>query len=102
MGQAVPGAAGAAQRVSARLHLRWQGSLVSLPLCVGQPAVPALAAPRSYPLFAPHPVPPPCRSVITPHSAFLTAEALASIAATTVDNLRACALGLPLVNEVKP
>lgn len=46
---------------------------------------------------------PACLQVlVTPHSAFLTKEALASIAATTVDNLKACALGQPLVNEVKP
>jgi D-lactate dehydrogenase len=40
--------------------------------------------------------------LVTPHVAFLTREALASIAATTVDNLRAVAAGQELVNEVKP
>ena len=40
--------------------------------------------------------------LITPHIAFLTREALASIAATTVDNLRAVAAGKEaLDNEVK-
>ena len=39
---------------------------------------------------------------ITPHTAFLTHEALASIAATLTANLRACAAGdADLVNEVK-
>ena len=38
---------------------------------------------------------------ITPHTAFLTHEALSSIAATLVDNLRACAAGdAALANEV--
>lgn len=40
--------------------------------------------------------------VVTPHSAFLTREALKNIADTTVENLRDCALGRPLRNEVKP
>jgi len=40
--------------------------------------------------------------LITPHVAFLTEEALANIADTTVENLRQCALGTNLANEVKP
>ncbi|PRW33160.1 D-lactate dehydrogenase [Chlorella sorokiniana] len=40
--------------------------------------------------------------ILTPHSAFATKEALGNIADTTIDNLRACAAGQPLVNEVKP
>ena len=40
--------------------------------------------------------------LITPHIAFLTQEALANIADTTVENLHECALGMDLVNEVKP
>ena len=40
--------------------------------------------------------------LITPHIAFLTHEALANIADTTVENLRACSCGTHLVNEVKP
>jgi hypothetical protein len=32
--------------------------------------------------------------------AFLTHEALGNIATTTVENLRACALGQPLANQV--
>lgn len=39
-------------------------------------------------------------TVITPHAAFLTHEALQNIADATVDNLLAAALGQPLVNEV--
>lgn len=38
--------------------------------------------------------------ILTPHSAFLTQEALAGIAGTTIDNLRDCALGRPLANQV--
>lgn len=40
--------------------------------------------------------------LITPHIAFLTQEALGNIADTTVANLKACAAGEDLVNEVKP
>jgi D-lactate dehydrogenase len=40
--------------------------------------------------------------LITPHIAFLTQEALANIADTTVENLNQCALGMDLANEVKP
>jgi D-lactate dehydrogenase len=40
--------------------------------------------------------------LITPHIAFLTQEALANIAATTVENLHCCALGIELTNEIKP
>jgi len=40
--------------------------------------------------------------LITPHSAFLTVEALNSIANTTQENLLAFATGQPLDNEVKP
>ncbi|CAD7698434.1 unnamed protein product [Ostreobium quekettii] len=40
--------------------------------------------------------------LITPHSAFLTVEALNNIANTTRDNLAAFATGQPLENEVKP
>eukprot|EP01025_Chloroclados_australasicus_P046683 TRINITY_DN5153_c0_g1_i10.p1 TRINITY_DN5153_c0_g1~~TRINITY_DN5153_c0_g1_i10.p1 ORF type:complete len:690 (+),score=36.70 TRINITY_DN5153_c0_g1_i10:1829-3898(+) len=38
--------------------------------------------------------------VVTPHSAFLTEEALNNIAATTIDNLKEFALGQKLSNEV--
>lgn len=40
--------------------------------------------------------------LVTPHIAFLTREALAAIADTTVQNLKAAAQGLELTNEVKP
>ncbi|KAI8475368.1 MAG: D-isomer-specific 2-hydroxyacid dehydrogenase NAD-binding protein [Monoraphidium minutum] len=40
--------------------------------------------------------------LVTPHTAFLTNEALEAIAATTMDNLTEYALGLPLTNEVAP
>ena len=40
--------------------------------------------------------------IVTPHSAFLTTEALASIAETTVDNIAAWAAGEELVNRVRP
>jgi D-lactate dehydrogenase len=40
--------------------------------------------------------------VITGHQAFFTAEALAHIAATTLDNLTAAASGADLVNEIHP
>jgi hypothetical protein len=40
--------------------------------------------------------------IVTPHSAFLTKEALCNIADTTVENVRDCALGPQLRNEVKP
>lgn len=40
--------------------------------------------------------------LVTPHIAFLTQEALANIAETTVQNLKAAALGEALVNEVVP
>jgi D-lactate dehydrogenase len=40
--------------------------------------------------------------LVTPHIAFLTKEALANIADTTVGNLKAAALGQELVNEIKP
>ncbi|GAB4816217.1 hypothetical protein N2152v2_003263 [Parachlorella kessleri] len=39
--------------------------------------------------------------LITPHSAFLTNEALSNIAETTISNLKACAMGEPLINEVR-
>jgi D-lactate dehydrogenase len=39
--------------------------------------------------------------LVTPHSAFLTEEALANIANTTIDNISKCLLGEPLGrNEV--
>ena len=38
----------------------------------------------------------------TPHSAFMTVEALANIAETTVENLQQFAAGAPLSNLVKP
>lgn len=38
--------------------------------------------------------------LITPHSAFLTAEALGNIADTTAENLVCACLGRPLANEV--
>ena len=40
--------------------------------------------------------------LVTPHSAFLTLEALNNIAATTVENLLAFESGSELVNAVKP
>ena len=40
--------------------------------------------------------------LVTPHSAFLTMEALNNIASTTVDNLLAFQHGHELVNLVKP
>ena len=40
--------------------------------------------------------------LVTPHSAFLTMEALDNIAKTTVDNLLAFQHGQELVNIVKP
>ena len=40
--------------------------------------------------------------LITPHSAFLTKEALRNIARTTLENLMAFSIGEPLVNEVGP
>lgn len=40
--------------------------------------------------------------LITPHSAFLTKEALRNIAQTTLENLTAFATGEPLVNQVRP
>ena len=39
--------------------------------------------------------------IVTPHVAFLTHEALQNIADTTVENLKAAALGEELVNELK-
>lgn len=39
--------------------------------------------------------------MVTPHSAFLTNEALANIAATTVNNIEEFVLGKPLSNELK-
>jgi len=39
--------------------------------------------------------------LVTPHSAFLTVEALANIASTTVANISAFHRGLPLENLVK-
>lgn len=39
--------------------------------------------------------------LITPHSAFLTHEALESIANTTVFNIKQWVAGEPLTNEVK-
>jgi D-lactate dehydrogenase len=44
----------------------------------------------------------PCLQVIvTPHSAFLTNEALANIASTTVTNMEEFLLNKPLTNEIK-
>jgi len=40
--------------------------------------------------------------IITPHTAFLTSEALHNIAETTVENLKEFALGKKLTNEVTP
>ncbi|KAI8463144.1 MAG: putative D-lactate dehydrogenase [Monoraphidium minutum] len=40
--------------------------------------------------------------LVTPHTAFLTAEALTNIADTTVDNIDAYLMGKPLTNEVQP
>lgn len=40
--------------------------------------------------------------LITPHSAFLTHEALANIAATTVANMEEFLAGQPLTNELQP
>ena len=45
---------------------------------------------------------PPLQVIVTPHSAFLTKEALCNIADTTVGNVRDCALGPQLRNEVPP
>lgn len=39
---------------------------------------------------------------MTPHSAFLTNEALGNIATTTIDNINAFARGDALVNAVQP
>jgi D-lactate dehydrogenase len=39
--------------------------------------------------------------IVTPHSAFLTHEALANIANTTVANMEAFLLNKPLINEIK-
>lgn len=39
--------------------------------------------------------------IITPHSAFLTAEALQNIAETTIENLKQFVLGKELTNAVK-
>lgn len=39
--------------------------------------------------------------IVTPHTAFLTEEALEAIANTTVQNLTEFATGKPLTNEVK-
>jgi D-lactate dehydrogenase len=39
--------------------------------------------------------------LITPHSAFLTHEALANIAATTAANIGEFIEGKPLTNEIK-
>lgn len=39
--------------------------------------------------------------LVSPHSAFLTDEALANIAGTTVQNITDWAMGKPLVNEVE-
>ena len=46
--------------------------------------------------------PPLAQVLVTPHSAFLTMEALNNIAATTVENLLAFQNGHELVNLVKP
>ena len=46
--------------------------------------------------------PPLSQVLVTPHSAFLTMEALNNIAATTVENLLAFQNGHELVNLVKP
>jgi D-lactate dehydrogenase len=40
--------------------------------------------------------------LITPHSAFLTHEALANIASTTISNLEEFLSGQQLTNELKP
>lgn len=40
--------------------------------------------------------------LVTPHSAFLTTEALNNIATTTIENLTDCAMGRPCPNQVKP
>lgn len=40
--------------------------------------------------------------LITPHSAFLTHEALQNIATTTIENLKEFAMGEALTNEVRP
>jgi D-lactate dehydrogenase len=40
--------------------------------------------------------------LITPHCAFLTHEALANIAATTVDNITEFLAGRPLTHELQP
>jgi D-lactate dehydrogenase len=39
--------------------------------------------------------------IVTPHSAFLTNEALANIASTTVTNMEEFLLNKPLTNEIK-
>jgi D-lactate dehydrogenase len=39
---------------------------------------------------------------VTPHSAFLTNEALGNIASTTIENINAFARGEALVNVVQP
>jgi D-lactate dehydrogenase len=39
--------------------------------------------------------------IVTPHSAFLTHEALANIASTTVANMEEFLLNKPLTNEIK-
>lgn len=39
--------------------------------------------------------------MVTPHSAFLTHEALANIASTTVDNIEQFLKGQPLTNELR-
>ena len=56
----------------------------------------------ALPVDHPAPYAPLPQVLVTPHSAFLTEEALANIAATTVDNIAAWAAGRPLANEVLP
>ena len=46
-----------------------------------------------------HP-PPLLQVIVTPHTAFLTNEALANIADTTAENLVCACLGRPLANQV--
>jgi D-lactate dehydrogenase len=41
-------------------------------------------------------------TLVTSHQGFLTHEALANIAETTLDNIRAFERGEPLANEVRP
>ncbi len=56
-----------------------------------------LRCPRRFSLLRSYP-----QVLITPHSAFLTQEALKNIADTTIANIKDFALAKPLVNEAKP